>query len=322
MSATAQASHITSLTRRTVPGEQKRPLRAVLRQHWMLYVMLLPSLVALAVFSFYPMWGLSLAFLEYNPFQGLAGSRFVGWENFETLLRSRSTAEILRNTVFIAVGKIVIGQLANVTFAIMLNEVRQRLFKRFVQTLTTLPHFLSWVVVGGMLITILASKGIVNQAITAITGRPILFLGDATIFPWTLIFSHVWKEFGFGSIIYLAALTAINPEIYEAAAVDGANRWQRIRHVTLPGLAPTIILMGCLALGNVLNAGFEQVLVLYNPLVYSTGDILDTFIYRVGLLQTSYGVATAVGLFKGVVGFVLITLSYWLAGKLANYRIL
>jgi putative aldouronate transport system permease protein len=322
MSATAQVAKTTTTTRRTVTREQKRSLRAVLRQHWLLYVMLIPSLVALAVFSFYPMWGLSLAFLEYNPFKGLAGSRFVGWENFETLLQSRSTGEILRNTLFIAIGKIILGQVASVSFAVMLNEVRHQLFKRPVQTLTTLPHFLSWVVVGGMMISLLASKSLVNQALKPVVGQPILFLGDPSIFPWTLILSNVWKELGFGSIIYLAALTAISPEIYEAAAVDGANRWDRIRHGTQPHPAPTIILMSCLSLGNVLNAGFEQVLVLYNPLVYSTGDILDTFIYRVGLLQTSYGVATAVGLFKGVIGFILITLSYWLAGKLANYRIL
>jgi len=172
---------------------------------------------------------------------------------------------------------------------------------------------------------ILARAGGVNQVITALGLPAIPFLGNAKIFPWTMIFSEVWKGFGWGAVIYLAALTGIHPELYEAAAVDGAGRWARLWHITLPGISSTIVLMSCLALGGVLNAGFEQILVLYNPMVYKTGDIIDTYVFRVGLVgqggMPDFSLGTAVGLFKSVIGFALIMLSYWLADRFANYRI-
>jgi putative aldouronate transport system permease protein len=203
----------------------------------------------------------------------------------------------------------------------MVYEVGVRLFRRAVQTITTFPHFLSWVIIGGIMTQMLSSTGAVNGLLAAARLRPVEFLGSTTVFPWTLILSETWKEFGFGAVIYLAALTAINPQLYEAAAVDGAGRGARLWHVTLPGITPTIVLLSCLSLGSVLNAGFEQVQVLLNPLVYSTGDIIDTFVYRHGLLEGAYSIGTAVGLVKAVVGFGLILLSYWLADRFANYRI-
>jgi len=299
----------------------KPPLAAVLRRRWRLYVMLIPATVFLALFHFYPLWGVGLAFVEYNPFKGLMGSEFVGLGQFKLLFGRKESWLLVRNTLLIATGKIVFGTIAALAFALLLHEVRFRLFKRAVQTVTTLPHFLSWVIIGGIMVQILSSTGMVNQAITLLSLKPIGFLSQPAIFPWTLILSETWKEFGFGSVIYLAALTAINPELYEAAAVDGAGRAARLRHITLPGITPTIVLMACLSLGNVLNAGFEQVLVLENPVVYSTGDILDTWVYRVGLLGANYSLGTALGLAKSVVGFFLILLSYWLADRLANYRI-
>lgn len=259
--------------------------------------------------------------MDYSPYKGLRGSPFVGLDIFRQMFTMRETWPIFRNTVVIAVGKIVFGQLANLTFALLVHQVTQPFFKRFVQTLTTLPHFISWVVIGSAMVQLLSTSGGINSLIVGLGGRPIRFLGDVKVFPWTLILSETWKEFGFGSIIYLAALTAINPELYEAAAVDGAGPLARLLHVTIPGIAPTIILMGCLSLGQILNAGFEQVLVLQNPMVYATGDIIDTYVYRAGILETKYSLATAVGLLKAVVGFALILLSYWLADRLANYRI-
>ncbi|MGC9360888.1 MAG: ABC transporter permease [Anaerolineae bacterium] len=308
-------------TARELPEQPRIPFSRVIKQHWMLYLMLLPALVLLALFHYYPLWGVGIAFVDYSPAKGLADSPWVGLGNFQRFFGSRNAVNILRNTVVIAVGKIVFGQIMAIIFALALNEIRHELFKRSVQTITTLPNFLSWVIIGGIMVTFLSTSGPINNLVKTLGGKPIRFLGDASVFPWTLILSNVWKGFGFGAIIYLAALMAINPELYEAATVDGANRWQRLLNITIPGISSTIALMACLNLGSILNAGFEQVLVLYNPVVYKTGDIIDTYVYRVGLVQTDYSLGTAVGLFKSVIGFFLIMLSYWLADRFANYRI-
>jgi len=310
---------------RAAPVEKNPSLRSVFKKDWMLYAMLVPALVMLILFHFYPMWGILIAFKDYKFAEGILGSPWVGWQNFQTFFASRNAMNIIRNTVVIAMGKIILGQITAVIFALMLNEVRPRLFKRLTQTATTLPHFLSWVIIGGIMIQVLGTSGLVNKGLSALGLETVRFLGKPSVFPWTLILSDVWKGFGFGAVIYLAALTGINPELFEAAAVDGADRFQRIRYITLPSILPTIILMACLALGSILNAGFDQVLVLYNPSVMRTGDIIDTYVYRVGLIgeggMINYGLASAVGLMKSVVGFFLIVASYWLAGKFANYRI-
>ena len=313
-------------TEQVSPVVEKRPsFGAVWKQHWQMYAMLVPAAALLILFHYYPLWGISIAFVNYNPVKGMSGSPFVGTGNFMRFLGSRYAWPLFRNTLSIAVGKIVFGQLLAIIFALMLNEVRNRYFKRTVQTTTTLPHFLSWVIIGGVMAQILARGGLVNKVVTAVGLKAIPFLGKASIFPWTMIFTDVWKGFGWGSVIYLTALTAINPELYEAAAVDGAGRWARLRHVTIPGITPTIVLLSCLNLGGILNAGFEQILVLYNSVVYSTGDIIDTYVFRVGLVgqggMPDYSLGTAVGLFKSVIGFILIMLSYWLADRFANYRI-
>lgn len=310
---------------KAAPVEKNPSLRSVFKKDWMLYAMLVPALVMLILFHFYPMWGILIAFKDYKFAEGILGSPWVGWQNFQTFFASRNAGNIIRNTVVISMGKIILGQITAVVFALMLNEVRPRLFKRLTQTATTLPHFLSWVIIGGIMIQVLGTSGLVNKGLTALGLDAVRFLGKPSVFPWTLILSDVWKGFGFGAVIYLAALTGINPELFEAAAVDGAGRFQRIRYITLPSILPTIILMACLALGSILNAGFDQVLVLYNPSVMRTGDIIDTYVYRVGLIGEggliNYGLASAVGLMKSVVGFFLIVASYWLAGKFANYRI-
>ena len=190
------------------------------------------------------------------------------------------------------------------------------------QTLIYLPYFLSWVILSGVLLDILSpSQGIVNQLLQGIGIKPIFFLGDNRWFPFTLVISNEWKEFGFSTIVYIAAILGINPSLYEAAVVDGASRWRQTWHITLPGMAPIIVLMATLSVGNILNAGFEQVFNLYSPIVYQSGDIIDTFVYRIGMVDAQYGVATAVGLFKSVISFILISLSYVLAYRFANYRI-
>jgi putative aldouronate transport system permease protein len=283
--------------------------------------MLIPAAILLLLFQFYPLWGIAIAFVDYNPFQGLRGSEFAGFKYFQQMFNSRDAWNLFRNTLFIAVGKIVLGQLSAILFALTVHQVASQAYKRVVQTTTTFPHFLSWVIIGGVMVQILSTSGLVNSMLGVIGIGPIRFLANPGIFPWTLIVSDTWKGFGFGAVIYLAALTQINPDLYGAAAVDGAGRLDRLRHITLPGITPIIILLSCLNLGNVLNAGFEQVLVLYNPIVFRTGDIIDTYVYRVGLLGLNYSIATAVGLLKAVLGFILILISYWLADRLANYRI-
>ena len=294
----------------------------MLRQHWLIYVMTIPAIVLLILFNFLPMWGVSIAFVDYKPAKAMADQVFVGLKYFQQILTLRESGVLLRNTLVIAIGKIILGQVSALIFALLLHEVAARRFKKLVQTLTSLPHFLSWVIIGGIMIQILASVGPVNQGLNSLFGvRPVRFLGDPGVYTWTILFSHTWKEFGFGAIIYLAALTAISPDLYEAAAVDGAGRGARLLHVTLPGIVTTIILLSCLSLGSVLEAGFEQLLVLTNPVVSSTGDIIDTYVYRVGLIQANFSLATAVGLIKSLVGMVLVVVSYWLAARLANYRI-
>ena len=229
---------------------------------------------------------------------------------------------IFSNTLIISISKIVADQLGAIILALLLNEARLLLFRRAIQTLIYLPHFLSWIVLGGILLDILSAGGILNQAIRAVGIEPQLWLGSNEWFRGTIITSGFWKNVGFSTIVYLAALTAINPVLHEAAAIDGAGRFRRIWHITLPGIRPTIVLLAALSLGDVLQAGFEQILTLYSPAVYRTGDIIDTYVYRVGLISAQYSLAGAVGLFKSFIGFFLIVISYWLADRFAGYRIL
>ena len=294
-----------------------------MRRSWPLYAMLVPGIVFVLLFRYYPMYGVVIAFQDFSPAKrGFAASPWVGWENFEFLFSLPEFGKIFGNTIVIAVAKIVADQVGAIILALLLNEARRVFFRRTIQTMIYLPHFLSWIVLGGILLDILSAGGILNQAIKTIGFEPQLFLGSNQWFRGTIITSGFWKNVGFSTIVYLAALTAINPVLHEAAAIDGASRFRRIWHITLPGIRPTIVLLAALSLGDVLQAGFEQILTLYSPSVYRTGDIIDTFVYRVGLVSAQYSLAGAVGLFKSCIGFVLIVLSYWLADRYAGYRIL
>ena len=283
--------------------------------------MLIPALVALLVFNVYPLWGIAIAFVKYSPTKGLFGSTFEGMKYFIELFTVDNGVRLFRNTVLIALAKIILGQFVAVIFALMLHEIQSRPFKRVVQTLTTLPNFLSWVIIGGIFLEVFANRGTMNHLLSLVGLGPVPFLTSPSVFPILIVSSDVWKGFGMGALIYLAALTAINPELFEAAAVDGAGRWARMWFITLPGIGPTIILLACLSLGGILNAGFDQILVLSNPLVMSTSDILDTFVYRVGIQQINYSLGAAVGLLKSVIGFGLIATSYWLADRFGHYRV-
>ncbi|MNH79733.1 putative multiple-sugar transport system permease YteP [compost metagenome] len=294
-----------------------------LKRNWPLHLMLVPSLIFLIVFSLVPMGGIIMAFQNYKPFLGFSKSAWVGLDNFRALFERKDSIEVIWNTLIISGLKIIFNLLAPFVFALLLNEVRKAFFKRFVQTLVYLPHFLSWVILGGILLDVLSTDGgFVNQILTSLFGiKPIFFLGDNNWFRFTVIVSDVWKEFGFGTIVFLAALANVNPSLYEAAEIDGASRWKQTLHITVPSMLPIAVVVGTLALGNILNAGFDQIFNLYNPLVYQKGDIIDTFVYRTAILNGEMGLGTAIGLFKSVISMILILVSYRLAYKLANYRI-
>ncbi|MBO7745939.1 sugar ABC transporter permease [Paenibacillus sp. MWE-103] len=285
------------------------------------YFMLLPGFVWLGIFSIFPMFGIIIAFEQFSPVKGMLGSEWVGLENFRYMFTLSDTASIFFNTIFIAVMKIIANLIVPLVFALLLNELRLAVLKKWVQTIVYLPHFLSWVILGGIVLDLFAFDGPINELMKFFGLHAHNFFANATLFPFLAVGSDVWKEFGFNMIIYLAALTGINPALYEAAGMDGASRMRRLWHVTLPGIRTTAALLAVLGLGNVLNAGFDQIFNLYNPLVYSSGDIIDTWVYRTGLMDMQYELATAVGLLKSVVGFVLIALSYVAASKWANYRI-
>ena len=293
-----------------------------MKRAWPLYVMIVPGIIFVLLFRYYPMYGVVIAFQDFSPAKGFLNSPWVGWANFEFLFTFPEFGRVFSNTIIIAVAKIVADQIGAIILALLLNEARHLFFRRTIQTMIYLPHFLSWIVLGGILLDILAPRGILNQAIGNFGVEPQLFLGSNNWFRGTIITSGFWKNVGFSTIVYLAALTAINPVLHEAAAIDGAGRFRRIWHITLPGIRPTIVLLAALSLGDVLQAGFEQILTLYNPAVYRTGEIIDTYVYRVGVVSAQYSLAGAVGLFKSFIGFILIVLSYWLADRFAGYRIL
>jgi putative aldouronate transport system permease protein len=296
---------------------------SVFKRELPLHLMLLPGIIMIIIFNYTTMAGLIIAFQKFIPSKGLFGDQeWIGFDNFKYVFKLPGFLQALKNTVVIAFWKIVLGILVPIIFALLLNEIRNKAFKRTVQTIVYLPYFLSWVVLGGIFIDMLSpSTGIVNQIIRLFGGKELFFLGDNRLFKGTLIATDVWKNFGYGAIVYLSAILGIDTNLYEAAQIDGANRWQQTWHVTLPGMRMIIVLMLVLSLGNVLNAGFDQVFNLYNVSVYESGDILDTFVYRLGLLNAQYGPATAVGLFKSLVSTLFISVSYFLAYKFGDYRI-
>lgn len=287
------------------------------------HLMLLPGTVCLFIFSIVPMMGIIIAFQDFVPTMGIRGSEWVGFDNFKYMFQLPDTILIFRNTLVIAVGKIVLTLLASIVFAILLNELQMVKAKKVVQTVAYLPHFLSWVILATIFRDMLDSGGIINQILagTGIIKEPIVFLGSNATFQPVVILSEVWKEFGYNAVIFIAALAGINTELYEAAEMDGAGRLKKIWHITLPGIRQTIVLVATLNIANILNAGFDQIYNLYSPIVYRTGDIIDTYVYRMGFLNAQFSLATAVGLMKSVVSFILIFTSYKMADKFANYRI-
>lgn len=305
-----------------VSAKSKKQKKSRRRDRWQLYLMLLPAVLITLIFVYGPMGGIVMAFQDYKPYLGIMGSKWVGMEQFKFLFEYPDSTQVIWNTLRIAVLKLFFGTITTLSFALLINEVRKKWIRNSVQTFVFLPHFLSWVVLGGIFIELLnPQNGLVNRFLEVFGIDPIFFLGDNNWFLVTVVGTEVWKEFGYGSIIFLAALAGINPALYEAAQLDGAGKWKQTWHVTLPSIVPTIVVVLTLSLSQVLNAGFDQIFNLYNSLVYEKGDIIDTFVYRIGLIGGNYSFGTAIGLFKSVVGLILIVGGYRLAYKVAGYKI-
>lgn len=283
-----------------------RTIRRLVMDRW-LYVLLIPGLLYFLVFKYLPMWGIIIAFQDYNPFLGIMKSPWVGWTHFERLFQDPDFVKLLRNTAMIGIYKLVIFFPAPIIVALMLNEIRKQVFKRMVQTLVYIPHFMSWVVVVAITYVLFTTEGgVINEWIASIGGEKINFLISSEWFRSVFISQIVWKETGWGTILFLAALAGVDQEQYEAATIDGANRWQQMWHITFPAIRSTIVILLILRLGDFLDTGFEHVFLLLNPMNRDVGEVFDTYVYSVGLAQGQYSYSTAVGLFKSLVGLVLV----------------
>jgi len=275
-------------------------------KHRYIYLMLLPVVLYYFIFHYLPLYGIIIAFKDFAPLRGIWGSPWVGFEHFEQFFQSHYFWRLLQNTVLISFYDLLFGFPAPIILALILNEVRKEKFKRFVQTVSYLPHFISLIVIVGMVVDFLARDGLVNQLLSFIGVEPIAFMQSPEWFRTIYVSSNIWQTIGWGSIIYLAALTAISPELYEASRVDGANRWKQLLHITLPGIMPTIVIMLILRVGDMMSVGHEKIILMYNPLTYETADVIASFIYRKGLLEMSYSYSTAIGLFNAAINLFLL----------------
>lgn len=300
-----------------IPPKPKR--FRMIRSYWDLYLIMVPGILYFIVYKYMPMWGIVIAFQNYSVFAGIWGSDWVGLEHFSNMFLANDFYNIFMNTLLISLYKLFWGFPGPILLAILLNDIRHMLYKRTIQTLLYLPHFLSWIIVGGILINVLSpSSGIINKILVMFGFDPIFFLASTEWFRTVLVASDIWKEIGWSAIIYLAAIASIDPQLYEAAIVDGANKWKQMIHITLPSIMNVIVIILLLRLGNVLDVGFEQIFVLYNPLVYEVADVFETYVYRVGLQQGQFSFTTAVGLFKSVIGIILVILANKAAKKLGQ----
>ncbi|MFC0211897.1 ABC transporter permease [Paenibacillus chartarius] len=314
--ASAQGSVHTA--RMAVKDSKHNILARMRREKWM-YVLLLPGLLYFLIFKYVPMWGVLLAFKNYQPFLGFFKSEWVGLEHFRVLFANPEFGMLLRNTLTLSFLNLVFFFPAPIILALLLNEVRRALFKRTIQTLIYVPHFISMVIVASLTYVFLTTEGgVVNEFLFKWTGYKIDFLADPEWFRPIIILQTIWKECGWGTIIFLAALAGVDVEQYEAAIMDGANRWKQIWHITLPSISSTIIILLILRMGNVMDNGFEQIYLLLNPLNRNVAEVFDTYVYMVGITQGAFSYSTAVGLFKSIVGIILVLGTNWLAKKFGH----
>ncbi|RAV21276.1 ABC transporter permease [Paenibacillus contaminans] len=284
-----------------------------------LQMMIVPWIVWVIVFHYIPMYGVVIAFQEYQPLKGITGSPWVGFDQFRAFFQNPEFWNLMRNTLGISLWKLIWGFPMPILFALLLNELTGNRFKRFVQTVSYLPHFISWVVMAGIVYGLLSlDVGVINRLLLAVglLDEPIMFLGDSRFYWPILIISDIWKELGWGAIIYLAAIAGVDPALYEAAEIDGANRLRKMVHITLPSIAPTIVILLIFQISGILNSSFDQLYLLQNPMVLDVGEVIDTYVYKTGLTQGRFSYSTAVGLFKSLIGFVLIVLVNRIAKKI------
>lgn len=305
------------------PEKKLSKKQSTFRRNIPFLIMLAIPLILLLVFSYGPMYGVLIAFKDYSPGLGIWQSPWNQFDHFKRMFDDFTFIRALKNTLTISFWKLLIGFPAPIILALSLNELRFTRFKKLSQTISYLPYFLSWVIVAAMMVEIFSpQRGIVNSIISALGGTPIHFLASEKWFVPILVISDVWKGIGYGSIVYLAAITGVDPALYEAAELDGATRLQKMRHVTIPSIMPVILVMLILRVGGILSAGFDQVLNLYNPAVYSVGDIIDTYVYRIGLIDFNFDYSTAVGLFQNLAGLIMVGGSNWLVKKTTGQNVL
>jgi len=294
------------LTTKKKPSAFKNFMKYLTRDKY-LYLLLLPGIVALFIFNYIPMYGVVIAFKEYNIFAGISKSPWVGFLQFERLFRNPDFSQVIVNTLLISTYKLIWGFPAPIILALLLNELRNKHFKKTAQTILYLPHFISWVIFAGLIVTFLnPTTGVVNDIIVRLGGRKVDFLASKSMFRSILVITDIYKGVGWGTIVYLSAISGVDPTLYEAATVDGASRFRQVWHITLPAIRSVVVVLLILNLSNILNAGFDQVFLLYNPLVYEVGDIIDTYVYRKGLVDSNYSLASAAGLFKNGIAMILI----------------
>jgi len=294
-----------------------------LLKNWPLHLMILPCVILLAIFCYYPMSGVLMGFTRFNPNKGFFGSEWLGLYYFKRLFTGSDFPRVIWNSFYISMLKTWLGLVAALTFALLLNEMRLKRFKKVVHAVTMFPHFVSWVICANLFRDILYSDGALNQILLALglIEEPIFFLGSKEFFVPMLVVTDLWKGFGYGSVLITAALTNIDPGLYEAAYIDGAGRWKQTLHVTLPGIASILAMIVILNISGVLSAGFDQIYNLYNQLVMDVADVIDTYVYRMGYGGGQYSLSTAAGLFKSIVGSAMLLLSWWLAEKYTDYRV-
>ena len=304
------------------PGVTKKRTQAKFWKYRSRYLMILPMFLLVLVFSYFPMYGITLAFKNYRMIDGIFGSAWCGVYQFQKLFHTDSFWTVMQNTVEISGLRLLFGFPAPIIFALLLNEVRNRRYQRLVQTVSYLPHFMSWVVLSGIMMQLFSTSGIFNFVIKAVGGTPVMFLTSKFWFRPILILTGIWQSIGWSSVIYLASIAGIDPQIYEAATIDGGNRFHMMRYITLPSIYPMISMLFILQVGGILNAGFDQIFNMYNPMVYDVADILDTYVYRRGFgadgAGADYSFSTAVGLFKNTIGFALVILTNFVSKRLTD----
>jgi putative aldouronate transport system permease protein len=298
--------------------EMPKTLRKDMQRNWELYILVIPVILYYALFAYKPMYGALIAFKNFTPARGFSGSPWVGFDNFARFFRSPYLGRLFRNTFLISLYSLIFGFPAPIILALFLNEVRHSVYKRAVQTLTYLPHFISMVVVAGMITDFSMTSGLFNDIIAFFGGTRTPLLQQPGLFRPIYVTSGIWQGVGWGTIIYLAALSGVDPQLYEAAMIDGAGRIRQVFAVTLPSIVPTIIIMLILRIGNLLDVGYEKTLLLYNPATYETADIISTYVYRVGLLEQSFSYSTAIGLFNSLINFILLIVANKISRKVSE----